>query len=287
MDLYIITDNSPEEKYIPKNKPGIHDSNFIHKSGQRKLLISEISFLTRNAHLSDTIVYAGAAPGTHLMTLIKLFPMIKKWILYDPRPIKIVNDNKDLDIRIINTLFTVEEAMKYNNDNVLFISDIRSYDSKQGKVPIAIANKTIKRDMKLQKELVESGNFIMSLLKFRLPWESGITEYFDGNLHLTPWLGEYSPELRLVTDGKSYKSYDNDKLDNQMYYYNSVTRRQNHDMMKDFGLDHTYQDQVLELCIIKDYLHLIKNINYENIEEAAIEFIKKNCNTIKASPKKI
>ena len=34
--------------------------------GQRKLLISEIEFLTMHARFNDTVVYAGAAPGTHI-----------------------------------------------------------------------------------------------------------------------------------------------------------------------------------------------------------------------------
>ncbi len=284
MDLYIITENSPQKKYIAKNKPGIRDCSYIHKSGQRKLLLSEINFLTRHSHLSDTVVYAGAAPGMHLMLLINLFPMIKHWILYDPKPIKVTNLNDDIDVKIINDYFTIEEARKYDGDDILFISDIRSYDQNQGKVPVNIANNTIKKDMELQKKMVEAGHFIMSSLKFRLSWESGTTNYFEGKLYLTPWLGEYSPELRLVTNGKKYHFYDNEKIDNQMYYYNTVVRRQEHAIMKEFGLKHMYQDQVLELCLIKDYLHLIKDIGYDTVEDDAVDFIIKHCETIRASP---
>src|SRR5688572_5255739 len=54
--------------------------------GQRKLLLSEIEFLTWHAFHGCAVVYAGAAPGTHIPYLCKLFPWVQKWILYDPTP---------------------------------------------------------------------------------------------------------------------------------------------------------------------------------------------------------
>jgi cap2 methyltransferase len=283
-DLYIITDTSPEKKYVPKNKPGIHDCQYIFKSGQRKLLASEINFLTRYSHMSNTIIYAGAAPGMHLNILMMMFPSITNWILYDPNAIKVSNLNDSIEVMVINEYFTEEEASKYAGDNALFISDIRSYDSNTGKVPVTKANETIKRDMELQKRLVQAGQFAMSYLKFRLPWEEGQTHYFKGILYLTPWLGEYSPELRLATNGKEFRDYDNTKLDNQMYHYNTVTRRTRHPFMEKLGLKHLYQDQILELCIVKDYFHNIKDIDYDEVEIEASRFINKHCDNIKASP---
>ena len=56
--------------------------------GQRKLLFSEIEFLTLYGHLAKTVVYAGAAPGTHINYLSKeLFPE-HKWVLVDPAPFR-------------------------------------------------------------------------------------------------------------------------------------------------------------------------------------------------------
>jgi hypothetical protein len=56
--------------------------------GQRKLLISKIKFLTiigSAALIDSTVVYAGAAPGTHIQLLSVLFPPVK-FILVDPAP---------------------------------------------------------------------------------------------------------------------------------------------------------------------------------------------------------
>ena len=50
--------------------------------GQRKLLLTEIQFLTNKK--SGVVVYAGSAPGNHIPVLLKIFPNKFKWILIDP-----------------------------------------------------------------------------------------------------------------------------------------------------------------------------------------------------------
>src|SRR3990167_6735439 len=60
--------------------------------GQRKLFISELVLLTKHAKSGDTVLYIGAAPGTHIRFLIELFPNLK-WVLYDKRPFDIEHDN--------------------------------------------------------------------------------------------------------------------------------------------------------------------------------------------------
>ena len=54
--------------------------------GQRKLLMTEVLFLSKCAKINDTIVYAGAAPGLHIPFLQSLFANKRlKYELYDPR----------------------------------------------------------------------------------------------------------------------------------------------------------------------------------------------------------
>ena len=94
--------------------------------GQRKLLLSEIEFLTLYGELSSSkvVVYAGAAPGTHISFLSMLFPELK-FILYDPAPFTVPESDK---INTIQDLFTDEVAKTFEGRNVLFICDIRSAD---------------------------------------------------------------------------------------------------------------------------------------------------------------
>lgn len=54
--------------------------------GQRKLLLSEIEFLTTHAKPGQLVIYAGAAPGNHVPFLAEqLFPHLR-FLLVDPAP---------------------------------------------------------------------------------------------------------------------------------------------------------------------------------------------------------
>lgn len=246
MAVYQITDASPQRQYVAKNKPGIKAYADHIKDGQRKLFIMELLFLKKYGNLSKTIVYAGASPGYHLNRLIVLYPE-HTWILYDPVDIKVeVLENTTVIIK--HQYFTVEDAMKYQSDACLFISDIRSLNPRAGlRTEISKANKAVVDDMELQKKCIEAGKFVASSLKFRLPWKpEGVTtiewskvytEYFDGELWAQPWTGEFSPELRLFVNNSPenipvygqaniYKKYYHKKIDDQMYYFNTITRRQ-------------------------------------------------------------
>src|SRR4051812_18048330 len=75
----IFNDNCHKLKYrkrIGEYKQPLH-------WGQRKLLLSEIEFLTLYGDRSNTVVYVGAADGKHILYLSKLFEN-HKFILYDP-----------------------------------------------------------------------------------------------------------------------------------------------------------------------------------------------------------
>ena len=262
-----ILDDTPMLEYIPKNRPGERDNPNNYKSGQRKLLISEMEFLTKYSHLSDTLIYAGSSPGHHIDIIIRSFPNIKRWILYDPYETVLTPQN---NIEIYKKCFSIDIAKQYKDLNALFISDIRSYDRSISKPDIKFADLIIQSDMELQKEWVENGNFVMSSLKFRLPWNLGTsTKYFDGDLHTQSWTGEYSPELRLFTDGKLYKIYNHKKIDNQMYWYNTVKRsKENYDRL------HEYE-------VIQEYMKQIKKVK-EGLDRSIDFFINVYCERFKS-----
>lgn len=72
---------------------GMHTLKPTLHLGQRKLLLSEIQFLTLNHTHSKYVVYAGAGPGHHIHYLYQLFPHLK-FILVDPTKFAIYIDNK-------------------------------------------------------------------------------------------------------------------------------------------------------------------------------------------------
>ena len=126
----ILDDDFPELKYRPRRHD--EDRSTVH-FGQRKLHLSEIEFLTNLCkEISElnnklTLIYAGAAPGTHISKLSSMFPFID-FVLVDPADF-IVKPTKR--IKIIQDYFTdsmAEQMMReYKNDLRLFISDIRVY----------------------------------------------------------------------------------------------------------------------------------------------------------------
>jgi hypothetical protein len=124
----ILDDDFPVLKYRPRRPD--EDRSTVH-FGQRKLHLSEIEFLTNICkEISEinnkiTLIYAGAAPGTHISMLSSMFPFID-FVLVDPAAFIVKETER---IKIIQDYFTdsMAEQMlsEYKNNLRLFISDIR------------------------------------------------------------------------------------------------------------------------------------------------------------------
>jgi hypothetical protein len=185
--------------------------------GQRKLLLAEMEFIIDTLESGNinnnpiTVVYAGAAPGTHIKILSELFPSIN-FILIDPAQFTVQPTDK---ITTMRQLMTNELAQQlhdrlYKTFNTLFISDIRSLDafhvdSKHHELKIA-------SDMSKQLKWHDIIKPLYSMLKFRLPWDNNYTEYAAGKIYL-PVFGPLSTtESRLVIPKKyTIVKYDNKK----------------------------------------------------------------------------
>lgn len=229
-----------------------HDlKNIIHQ-GQRKLLLSEIEFLTLYHHLAKTVLYVGSAAGFHLPLLSNLFPE-HKFILYDPAKFS----NKLFNIpsfEIHNELFTDDEAKKYINwdGGLLFISDIRNGDDDAD-----IFEKNVLDDMDSQKRWVNIIKPVMSSLKMRLSYKPGKTLYFDGDLYIQAFPPISSTETRLFTNGSNEIEYDNTLYEEQMFYFNNQTRLGWYDNpINCIGIDNCY-DCMAQTHIIFEYLSVM------------------------------
>eukprot|EP01118_Nematostelium_gracile_P017408 TRINITY_DN7420_c0_g1_i6.p1 TRINITY_DN7420_c0_g1~~TRINITY_DN7420_c0_g1_i6.p1 ORF type:complete len:314 (+),score=58.11 TRINITY_DN7420_c0_g1_i6:290-1231(+) len=199
------------------------------------------------------VVYAGAAPGTHIPFLAELFPDLS-FHLYDPAPFKIEPTKK---IQIFQQFFTEEICKEFvtTGQLVLFISDIRTADPsimQEDEV-----ERCINRDMEMQQAWVKSLNPIASMLKFRLPWKDGNTDYLKGDIYLPIWGPQTTTETRLiVTDNTISHTYDNTEYGEQMFHFNTHTRVQyyNHQIELE-GVDHCY-DCAAEILLLQNYLTL-------------------------------
>jgi hypothetical protein len=96
-ELTINTAFPSSRIYMPQGSDLGYNTNHNVHDGQRKLLLSEIEFLTevlsRRCDSSTTThrslpnllcVYAGACPCTHLKKVLHMFPNVS-WVLVDPR----------------------------------------------------------------------------------------------------------------------------------------------------------------------------------------------------------
>jgi hypothetical protein len=227
---------------IPKDQLAMYKN--VHL-GQRKLLLSEIQVLLKYYEISPDIhpvmLYIGAAIGTHLVTLSKLFPHVK-FILYDGSKIyKKLHSFPNFEIHDsttpINALdkgdtdsvndgfFTTKKCMRWanklDNNSLIFVSDIRlTEDDFEGGVL---------RDLKLQETWVHILKPKLSLLKFRPPYQAKNISYLPGDIFYGIWPPPLSAETRLLVTQKdaikkSTKQYSFSDYEGLLYYHNKNRR---------------------------------------------------------------
>ena len=196
--------------------------------GQRKLLLTEVDFLTDFARRGDTVVYAGSAPGTHIPYLASLFrPLQLKFELYDPRDFSFPAAAPEVlaAISTRNEYFTDETARGYSGrDDVLLVSDIRTgTDGSAHPTPEMVAG-----DMAMQAGWVRAAQPRAAMLKFRLDYDAppeATTRYLAGEVRVQAWAPSTSTEVRLVS-ARPYldATWRPRAHESQMYYYNVVLR---------------------------------------------------------------
>ena len=277
-DDELLKENDPEEPYRRRK-----DEEKISISwGQRKLLMTLISFLAKHLHHENpVIVYAGAAPGVNIGIVAQMFPGII-FHLYDPSFFKLKTDLKK-GIIIYRKKFT-DNVAKYwakqqeKHGNIYFISDIRTADYTTAK-DLQQNEENIMDDMDLQENWVNIIKPCKSFLKFRLPYAIPNIpieiEYFDGIVYKQCYSPQTSTETRLVVDhDQKYKIYSCEKYQSQMFHHNIVIREKekyNNDCLDEPELVNDY-DSCCEVSIWKDYLTFMEeDITKERVVELSRE----------------
>ena len=286
----VLTPDFPCMKYRRRkgeNKTTVH-------FGQRKLLVSEIEFLTivcnefkRDSASKFVVVYAGAAPGHHTPTLMNMFPFME-YVLVDPADFKL--DEAKLKYKCKYTIkqefFTDEMASQLRKDyrdyEILFISDIRTANYR------VLTDKDT--EIKVEQDMIDQMNWyrilepLKAMLKFRLPYvdRSGKTEleYLKGDIYFQVWEGCTSSETRLVV-GKNagMQVYDCVKYEDQLFRFNTVERVlcYAHDI-EARGIDHCY-DCRAEIHILEEYLKLKGKLpspaNHQELETSVTELVER------------
>jgi hypothetical protein len=230
--------------------------------GQRKLLLSLVSFLSKHCRDIENavILYAGAAPGLNIGIAASLFPKFS-WHLYDPARFGLTT-NMEKKIFVYRKYFDDEVATYWaGKQNIIFISDIRTADYTKAK-NLDENEDQIEHDMEMQRKWVEIIRPIRCQLKFRLSYtlegRKNEFEYFDGIIYKQPFAPQTSTETRLVLSGKDlkYKIYDCNKYEKQLFYHNVVVRETNkYDNPEADGVELVNDwDSKCEVTIWKDFL---------------------------------
>lgn len=262
-----LSDDCPRLKYQPSNHHVFTGSLEVVKGlhyGQRKLLLSEIEFITavcrtralrgNDRQLPLLFVYAGAANGSHLPYLFSLFSSAR-FVLIDPAPFcgavqSLSRDPNGPIVELVEGCCTDELCMRLRRDysaafELFLISDIRSG------TPSRSTNKQhtemILRDNEWQKDWCWSLGATAAMLKFHPPYPR-VTDpaspkydasddtpqhitYLDGFMLFGVWAPKSSSEVRLVVEGPFTKacpprlrSYDCTEFEERCYAYNTSSR---------------------------------------------------------------
>lgn len=258
----IELDNMPKIEY---EELDLTNKRSTRHYGQRKLLLSEIEFLTKMYSKYNLLkekkvilLYVGAAPGYHIPILIEMFPNLYCH-LFDPANFTIYNKNH---IKIFQEFFTNDHVEKYNKKAtkkpILFVSDIRDpfYDNSR--------TDQLQNDMRLQQEWAVGIKPLGAMFKFRLLFDDKETKYLYGNSYLPVWGPLTTTETRLICNKDDtenwtkYKMYSDRDHEQRMMYFNNVYRMNlfKHNVSDVPGICHCY-DCTSEVIIVSEYLKLI------------------------------
>ena len=273
--------------------------------GQKKLVLSEIQFLTKVCQKLNTkslkdyaVVYVGAAHGFHFPILYNLFPELI-WILYDPGKFsKEAHMHPEKQkVKIFNQFFTDEtlDHARKNAENrkILFISDIRLTPNEEA----------VMKDMISQAKWGTELGADYMLLKYKPPYEDENTKqfktntiddlqinpkhiknpelkaddktflYLKGDVYIQLFAHIHSVELRLMVEKVNGK-YELDtinygEIEKKMFYFNTNLRTswstENYDFLHYIPGYDSSIECVMEYLIIKNYYEYLHNIKDNNI----------------------
>ena len=215
--------------------------------GQRKLLMTEIEFIMNEYNKLDSdpkkqkiFLYIGASASKgsiHSYFLAKMFPEFE-YHLFDRNDF--FDDLYNLpNVKIFKRWFTEKDIKTYKNKNLFMISDLRDPDIGRAMKDenTKSQNAVVFDDMTLQQTFYNKIKPKSALLKFRLPWQPGKTEYLDGIVYYQLWQGPHSTETRLIPIAPNKtKIYDNTGYEQRLFYFNTETRRRYypHSVVKDY-----------------------------------------------------
>ena len=224
--------------------------------GQRKLLLTEIEFLTTHSDERCLVIYAGAAPGLYINYLSTLFPYAD-FLLYDSKSLVVRSTEA---IKIYPEEFSDKVAANLSKSKMkrLFICNIHTFTG------TGSLQKDIENDMVNQSRWCERMQPDAALLNFRIPNGREKIDFLEGHWLIEPWSSRRSTECRLVVKrGAKRLVYKTKDFIDAVQHFQQVTRvmyyKNDMDVVQMEGLDHCY-DCRAEITILEKYLTTCKKV---------------------------
>jgi len=260
----ILTDDCPRREYRRRKADG---KSSLHW-GQRKLLFSEIEFLIHYGHEAKLVVYAGAAPGSHITILSEMFPD-HTFHLWDPNAFDKILSKPPYAKKItcFQNYFLEKDAASYNGQNVLFISDIRTANPSQ--MDDNEVRERVESDNQWMKDWCKAMKPTHALLKWKLPYQAGKTNFLTAErIYLPIWGPVTTTECRFVPHPDlTDETFDHTDYEQQLFYFNTVTRLMYypHKIQAD-GIDHCF-DCRSEIFVLDQFLDLKEKRRKDALKE--------------------
>lgn len=235
--------------------------------GQRKLLVTEIEFLTQFARNGKyLVIYIGFSQGLYINYLCDLFPNVD-FVLIGTRQITCEKSSR-VQIRSGELIDDWIKLYSKSDKNLLLICDIHTFGPRKD------MDECIQRDLENQISWHSKLKPIASLLTFRLSRSQSTTKFLQGDVVLGPWTSRRTIDYRFVTvQHAELTTYDNKRMLSAFSYFQNVIRTQyyEHDIddSNSEGLDHCY-DCRAEINILYQYLIKFKNISDTTMIHKAI-----------------
>lgn len=210
-----VSDLTEEKEYVHKYRSKFQGVHY----GQRKLVITEIMFLTMFTDPDKfyNVIYAGSAPSSKFPVLLGMFKNCR-FILIDPNPFsenvknqqqlyfkgpvdfQKIKDSPAIKTVVINDLCTMDLMSKLSSlENILFMSDIRTNLINDGDLEYDVLFNTAQHKAWLDV-LYQSGNKIPYMLKSRTLYKFQQNE-------------DYHKFLKIVSGIEEWNKYKNELLD--------------------------------------------------------------------------
>lgn len=244
---------------------------------QLKNLIVELQFLNCSwsdiSHPSPTLVYVGAAPGGHLVTLSKMYPWFT-FHLYDSQPFD--SRLSSLSNVVLHQHFFTDDDISYwknHNSDLFMIFDIRHPEYRK-ELPDQDKDRYLIEDLDFQKKCVTTIFPYKSLLKIRFPssFSSKNYEYLDGVAYRHTFSDKQAQDFSLAPyDHVTTRFWNIEVMSSVITHHNYITRQNmyitpNWDIpdkrfiSKELGVKTNY-DGILLFYIIIDYLQKFNPYN--------------------------